>query len=223
MSSSTVSHFVLFSQTDRTLSLRIARAPRGPTLQFKIASFCTAADVRATQVKPFLGGKSGLMDPPLVVLNNMGGTERHLQLLTTSLQNMFPPLNVSTVKLKNCTRVVLFHRDAQTDMISVRHYRITVNPLGLSKSVKRLSQDHKVPSLGHLKDVSEYVLSSTKASESDVEDDEDARIELVQSVKGELNRKVFFFLGENVSRCALLTQTTLDFGEKEIRGWQRGH
>ncbi len=70
------------------------------------------------------------------------------------------------------------------------HYRIVVNPLGLSKSVKRLAQKNKVPSLGHLQDVSEYVLSAVKASESDAEDDEDARIDLVQAVKGELNRKV---------------------------------
>lgn len=39
-------------------------------------------------------------------------------------------------------------------------------------------------------DISEYVLSGRKASESDVEDDEDAQIDLVQAVKGELNRKM---------------------------------
>jgi ribosome biogenesis protein SSF1/2 len=185
-----VTHFVLLSQTDRTLSLRLAKAPRGPTLQFKIQSFCTAADVRATQVKPFLGGKAGLLDPPLVVLNNLGGPERHHQLMTTSFQNMFPAINVSTIKLAHCTRVVLFHLDPQTNVISVRHYRIVVNPLGLSKSVKRIAQDNRVPKLGHLKDVSDYVLSAVKASESDVEDEEDARIDFVQAVKGELNRKV---------------------------------
>ncbi len=184
-----VTHFVMLSQTDRTLSLRITRAPRGPTLQFKVQSFTLAADVRAMQVKPFLGGKSAFMDPPLVVLNNLAGADRHLQLVTTSLQNLFPAINVQTVKLTHCSRVVLFHRDPATEVISVRHYRISVNPLGLSKSVKRVAQN-KVGSLSHLQDVSDYVLSAVKASESDVEDDDDVKVELTQTVRGELNRKL---------------------------------
>ena len=41
-----VTHFLVFSQTDRTLSLRLAKCPKGPTLQFKIESFSTARDVQ---------------------------------------------------------------------------------------------------------------------------------------------------------------------------------
>lgn len=162
---------------------------QGPTLQFKIHSFSTAKDVQALHVKPLNMSPAELDSSPLVVLNNIQGEElierlilfiflyniggtgvddRHLQLMSVSFRNMFAPINVQTVKIKHCSRVVLFDRNPETNIISVRHYRIVLNPLGISKSIKRVAQKRKV-ALSEYKDVSDFVLSQVKASESDVE------------------------------------------------------
>ena len=179
---------MVLSQTDRTLSLRLAKTPKGPTLQFKIKAFSLTKDVRALQAKKF-GSPQDFLDAPLVVLQNLNGKEPHMQLMTKSFQNMFPSINVNLIRWSQCTRVVLFHRDPETEIISLRHYRIVVNPLGISKSIKRVAQN-KVPSMSQFNDISEYVLAQAKASESDVEDDEDAHIDIEQKVKGKLNEKL---------------------------------
>ena len=55
---------------------------------------------------------SALMDsPPLVVLNNFGGGAKHTSLMTSMLQGMFPAIDIATVRLSSCQRVVLFHLD----------------------------------------------------------------------------------------------------------------
>ncbi len=183
-----ISHFIVVSQTEKTLSLRIAKTPKGPTLQFKVSSFSTAHDVQGLHVKPLNMPASELDTSPLVVLNNMqaaGADQRHLQLMSASFQNMFAPINVHTVKLKQCNRVVLFDRNPETNVISVRHFRIVLNPVGISKSVKRVAQKRKLK-LSEYKDVSEYVLSQVKASESDAEDDSEAQVAVEEEVRGML-------------------------------------
>ncbi len=186
-----ISHFVVLSQTEKTLSLRIAKTPKGPTLQFKVSSFSTSKDVQALHVKPLNMTAAEWDTSPLVVLNNMqgaGAEQRHLQLMSVSFQNMFAPINVQSVKLKQCNRVVLFDRNPETNSISVRHYRIVLNPVGISKSIKRVAQKRKVK-LSDYKDVSDYVLSQVKASESDAEDDSEAQVAVEEQVRGMLTGK----------------------------------
>jgi hypothetical protein len=77
-------------------------------------------------------------------LGSGSSDDRHLQLMSVSFRNMFAPINVQSVKIKHCSRVVLFDRNAETNEISVRHYRIVLNPLGISKSIKRVAQKRKV-------------------------------------------------------------------------------
>jgi len=182
-----VTHFLVFSQTDRTLSLRLAKCPKGPTLQFKIESFSTARDVQAMQVKHYSTVKD-MVNPPLVVLNNFAGEDRHLKLMTVAFQNMFPAINVHAVNLQTCSRVVLFHRDPETNVISMRHYKIVLNPLGLSKSIKRIAK--KPVSLGDYEDVSDFVLSQAKASESDLEDESEAQISVEEQAKSVIGGKL---------------------------------
>jgi ribosome biogenesis protein SSF1/2 len=55
---------------------------------------------------------SALMDSaPLVVLNNFGGDGKHMKLMSSMLQGMFPAIDIATVRLASCQRVVLFHMD----------------------------------------------------------------------------------------------------------------
>jgi len=64
--------------------------------------------------------------------------------------------------------------------IEFRHYLITVNAFGVSKSIKRVIQA-QIPDLSDAADISEYVLRGAHASESDVEDGPDSAVELAQN------------------------------------------
>lgn len=58
---------------------------------------------------------------PLLVMNNFGQAE-HMKLATVLFQNLFPPINVQTVRLSMCQRVVLLNYDKDTNRIQVpRH------------------------------------------------------------------------------------------------------
>jgi len=113
----------------------------------------------------------------LLVLNNFGNDEKHLKLATITFQSLFPMLNVQKIKLSECKRVVLLNYDKETERIEFRHYLITVNAFGVSKSIKRVIQS-QIPNLSDANDISEYVLRGTQASESDIEDGPDSTVEL---------------------------------------------
>ena len=56
---------------------------------------------------------------PLVVLNNFGGGGgKHIALMTSMLQGMFPTIDIGTVRLSSCQRVVLFHMDKVPCLLS---------------------------------------------------------------------------------------------------------
>ncbi|CAM9707182.1 unnamed protein product, partial [Heterosigma akashiwo] len=53
---------------------------------------------------------------------------------------MFPPINVQTIKLADCRRVVLFHYLKEDQTVEVRHYSIRAVPTGISRSVAGVVQ-----------------------------------------------------------------------------------
>lgn len=61
------------------------------------------------------------------------------------------------MKLSDCRRVVLFSYNKETKKIEFRHYLITVAPVGIAKSVKRIIRAN-IPDLSTLEDISQYVL-----------------------------------------------------------------
>lgn len=75
-----------------------------------------------------------LKHAPLVVLNNLSSQP----IVAAMLQNMFPTINVSTVQLSTCRRIVLFSYDEEDDVIHFRHFLINASPTGVSKSVRML-------------------------------------------------------------------------------------
>jgi Brix domain len=52
---------------------------------------------------------------------------------------MFPTINVATVKLADCRRIVLFNHDAATGTVEMRHYAVRALPTGINKAIKRVS------------------------------------------------------------------------------------
>lgn len=60
-----VSHLLVFNQTDAGINLRIARAPRGPTVTFRVNKFAGIRDVMKAERRPRAPGKE-FGTPPLV-------------------------------------------------------------------------------------------------------------------------------------------------------------
>ncbi|KAK0542538.1 rRNA-binding ribosome biosynthesis protein [Tilletia horrida] len=138
-----VSHLLVFGQTKvgsygggGNINLRIMRAPRGPTLTFRINKYALAADLARARKRPHSVGAE-YQTPPLLVLNNFTSDSKHVKVLVTVFQNLFPAIQVHNMRLTTARRIVLLNYNASTDTIDWRHYLITLRPVGISKSVRR--------------------------------------------------------------------------------------
>lgn len=131
--------------------------------------------------------------PPLVVLNNFNRVENHIKLMHITFQSMFPAIDVQTIKLGDCRRVVLFNYDAESDQVEFRQYSIRANPLGLSRSVKTILKS-KVPNLHKLDDISDFLSHHTTTggsnygSDSEMED-ETAHVTMPDAFMGRGNAR----------------------------------
>jgi ribosome biogenesis protein SSF1/2 len=128
--------------------------------------------------------------PPVLVLNNFSQSEDlQVKLMKITFQHMFPTINVKSVKLSDCRRIVLFHYNKESETVEMRHYAIRANPVGISKNIKKVVQ-YKLPNLGNLKDISEYVDGTYVDAGSDSEmEDESSRVTLPERYVGRGNAK----------------------------------
>ncbi|CAK4681848.1 hypothetical protein LEN26_009325 [Aphanomyces euteiches] len=184
-----VSHFLAFSHTTAGTNMKLVRLPRGPTLSFKVESYSLMKHIHSVQKRP-VDSSLAFKTSPLVVLNNFTGDEDHAKLLNVTFQNMFPAIDVQTIQLSECRRVVLFHYDKETGLVEFRQFVIRAMPLGLSKSVKTLVKS-KVPNLGNMEDISEFVFGGANTgmtSDSEV-DDESSHVVLPDKFRGRGNQK----------------------------------
>jgi len=184
-----VTHFHVFSQTQMGTNLRLVRVPHGPTLTFRVSNYSLMRDIVNIQKRPHSHGPEFLA-PPLVVLNNFSGDEHYKQIMAAMFQNMFPAINVRTVKLAECRRVVLLNFNSETEEIEFRHYVVNASPVGLTKSVKRIIKA-KIPNMNKLADIADYVEGDLggMSSDSEAEDTPETRVTLSQDFKGRGNRR----------------------------------
>ena len=180
-----VTHLMAISQNSSRLNLRLARTPSGPTLTFRLKQFSLIKQVRSVQRRPF-DSPAAYNHAPIVVTNNFGDATAapHVKLMRITFQNMFPAVNVATVKLADCRRVVLFNfmrRDVddqdkkqkaggdkndpdydeeEDEEVEVRHYAIKATPVGVNRKVRRIIQA-KIPNLSKLDDVADYISGQT--------------------------------------------------------------
>ncbi|EFO86426.1 hypothetical protein CRE_01216 [Caenorhabditis remanei] len=158
----------------------------GPTLSFKVKQYCLARHVFNIQKRPIATDKL-FKSSPLVVMNGFGdGEKKHLSLVQTFIQNMFPSINVDTLQIGSLKRCLIVSYDEETDEISMRHYAIRVVASGLNKSVRKLVQAEKtmgknIPNLSTYKDISDYFLNPGQLSDSEFEGDQQ-EVELPQSI-----------------------------------------
>ncbi|KAJ8749560.1 hypothetical protein K2173_026209 [Erythroxylum novogranatense] len=175
-----VTHFLIISKTDTAPFLRVARTPQGPTLTFKIHEYSLAVDVAQSQLRP-RSPQDLFKNPPLIVLSGFGSAEQHLKLTTIMFQNIFPSIDVNTVKLSSCQRIVLLNYNKDTKLVDFRHYSIRLQPVGVSRRIRKFVQNHQVPDLRSLQDVSDYVTKAGYGSESEA-DDEAATVTLTSDL-----------------------------------------
>jgi len=194
-----VSHMLMFTRTQVGPYLRICRFPRGPTMTFKVDNYTLSRDVRSS-LKRQVTYEKQYLNHPLLILNGFSTNNeengpsnaeseeikrmsgREISLVASMFQNMFPSINVTTVKVNTIRRCVLINFDSKTQSMEFRHYTIKVVPVGMSKPLKKIVQG-KVPNLSRYQDMSEYMTGGGNLSESEAEDDpEVSRVTLPQGV-----------------------------------------
>lgn len=60
--------------------------------------------------------------------------------------------------MNSLRRAVLFSYNADDGTIDFRHYTIKVVPVGISRGVKRLVSKNKVPNMGRMEDITDFVM-----------------------------------------------------------------
>ncbi|XP_070581945.1 suppressor of SWI4 1 homolog [Ptychodera flava] len=181
-----VTHILAFTRSETGINFKVSRLPRGPTLTFRIKSYCLSKDVISSLKRHSMYAQQ-FENHPLLVLNNFAREGLHFKLMSTMFQNMFPSINVNKIQLNDIRRCVLFNFDPETNLIDFRHYSIKIVPVGMSRGVKKLIQT-KIPNMGRYHDVSEYLLNPGYLSESEAEQDgPHNEVTLPQTVKSRGN------------------------------------
>ncbi|KAI3432040.1 Brix domain-containing protein, partial [Psidium guajava] len=121
-----------------------------------------------------------------IVLSGFGTGEQHLKLTTIMFQNIFPAIDINIVKLCSCQRIVLLNYNKETKLVDFRHYSIRLQPVGVSRRIRKFVQNHQVPDLRNLQDVSDFVTKAGYGSESEA-DDEAATVTLASDL-GRVNQ-----------------------------------
>mmetsp|Transcript_8895 Transcript_8895/g.19109 ORF Transcript_8895/g.19109 Transcript_8895/m.19109 type:complete len:441 (-) Transcript_8895:3-1325(-) len=211
-----VTHILAISQNGSRVTLRVGRTPSGPTLSFRIKRFTLGRQIRSVQRRPYDSARA-FESPPIVVTNNFGDASAapHAKLMKVTFQNLFPAINVSTVKLSECRRVVLFNyvrrdmpevdpskkkvipgsdEDVEDEEVEIRHYAIRAKPVGVDRKVRRLVEA-KIPNLSKVNDIADYITNQPGAnatggdlSDSEAED-ETSHVVLPGKFRGKGNNK----------------------------------
>uniref|UniRef100_A0A914DKM5 Brix domain-containing protein n=1 Tax=Acrobeloides nanus TaxID=290746 RepID=A0A914DKM5_9BILA len=176
-----VSHLTVFTKTEEHINMRIMRLPQGPTVSFRVKNYSLARDILSSLKRPVIFQEL-FLNSPLVVLNGFNQPDaKHLNLVQSLIQNMFPSIHVDTLNLANIRRTVLVNYELETDTIEFRHYAIKTVPAGLSKSAKKIVQS-RIPDLSKYEDISDYFLNPGALSESEYEE-EQVEVDLPQDLK----------------------------------------
>lgn len=137
-----VSFFLIVSSTEQSSYLRLVRSPRGPTLTFRIRSYALAADLAATLRRPYSAGNAVWQSNPLLVLSDFDQSQQEQSLAATMLRNLFPPINVQTLQISACRRIVMLHQRPAEEGggVELRQYVIKAAPTNVSRGAPRSSR-----------------------------------------------------------------------------------
>lgn len=190
-----ISHLFVFSNSSNdNTTLRIARTPRGPTLNFNVKEYSLNKDVRRHMKNPKSDNSGEFLNPPVLIMHGFSKDENKSDLetlMSSMFLNMFPAIDPSTTNLASFKRVLLFKKNGEE--IDIRHYAIETKLVDGSKQVRKLNTAKRklnkdLPNLSKVSDISDYLLdpySGGYTSESEVEDDAVVEMEEEQKKKKE--------------------------------------
>lgn len=200
-----VTDLFVFKQLEASgnVSLRIAKMPRGPSLQFRVNSYSLMKDVARFMKRPHAAGRElpAYKEPPLLVMNGFSKVaemQPHEKLMVTVFQNLFPAIQPHSTRVQNIKRVLLLTR-TEAGEIELRHYLIETKMVEESRNIKKLINSHrnarKLPNMQAHADISALVLDPYAVggltSDSEVEDDAVVEVQSsAQKVRGKTAEKV---------------------------------
>ncbi|GMR54003.1 hypothetical protein PMAYCL1PPCAC_24198, partial [Pristionchus mayeri] len=211
-----VTHMMVFTRSEMSVNMRLMRFPQGPTLTFRVKEYTLMRDVLSS-LKKTMVFEELYKSAPLVILSGFKeGQARHLALVQTTFQNMFPSINVDMVNLASIRRCVMVRYNEEDDTFDIRHYSIKTVPTGMSKSTKKLLQS-KLPDLSRYKDIADYFENPGHLSDSEMEE-ESKNVELAQDLgrgckKGGQTQIRLLELGPRLTVELVKVEQEIDEGE----------
>lgn len=175
-----LSHMVILTNTDKASYLKLGKLPRGPTATFKISDYTLAGDIfdhieslKKQNPKPL---NRSFNHVPLVIMNGFKNKNvapeyvEPVEIVSMLLQSFFPPLNLNSIQLKKCKRVVLFNLNINENNIpeiEFRHFDIDIEKYSLKKTIANII-NNKTHDLSKFNNISDYILKhSGYTSQSD--------------------------------------------------------
>ena len=122
------SHLLSFSMSENNTFFRVCKLPKGPTATFKVNHFTLASDIISTHS---IGQSANTS--PLLVMSGFGKDDHKAseaaRTISILLQSVFPPINIHSINLEQCKRVVLFNliKGEGPIQLEFRHYEITTH------------------------------------------------------------------------------------------------
>ncbi|KAL4499731.1 hypothetical protein ABPG72_017271 [Tetrahymena utriculariae] len=188
-----MTHLTILTSTENHNYIRFIKNPEGPTITFKIISYCTRRDVQTASKRNKAFSRQ--FQPAMLILNGFNKqatasvrnppTLPQQQIVAQMIQSMFPPLSLKNTKADNLQRVILFSYDNEKDIVNMRHYHIQLVPTGVNKNVKKIiKQDKKTPNLSKFNSFADFIQNKKAvggfASESDADELPDSKIDIQQ-------------------------------------------
>jgi ribosome biogenesis protein SSF1/2 len=182
----------------------VVKNPKGPTLTFEITDYSNSSDVVSYMQKNKKVNKvfsSTLQSAPLLIMNGFNEHKdkndvyRIVQLMT---QSMFPGIQVQSMNLSACKRVVLFNVETNEEgeeVVQFRHFGLSTRIRNVNRGIKKIVNKNKIPNLSKYDDIADFLLSkkrgsagdgnmSAYSSESEIDDLPDSKIVLPSDFQG---------------------------------------
>ena len=166
-----LSHMMMFTNTEKNSYLRLAKMPKGPTITFKIKSYCLSSDIfRSSEhnKKPLTKNFDHI---PIIIMNGFNSTnisekyETPLKTISMMFQSFFPPLNLTEIQMKKCKRVVLLNLNNENNEepeLLFRHYDIDIEKFSIKKTISNLINTNGInKDLSKFNNIADYVLKQS--------------------------------------------------------------
>lgn len=176
-----LSHMMMFTNTEKSSYLKLAKMPKGPTITFKIKDYCLSSDIFKESGNNKRPLTKNFDHVPLIIMNGFNSvdipTEYDTAMKTTSMmfQSFFPPLNLTEIQIKKCKRVVLvtlnMSKDNEPELL-FRHYDIEIEKHSSKKTISNLINSINVNrDFSNFSNIADYVLKQSGfTSQSENED-----------------------------------------------------